>query len=361
MEPKLDETSNQNNLLTNFGFLESLLKSHNQPYNKNSMSLDEFFMNLHRIIFSYEDGSKKSYVEKIETFFKIMIKNSIRLKKDSLLFKSVSYFIKNGFNLFINVLQDKKVIKLQEFYDKLLDILEPDKIEKQFKYNEGEVEKALNIIEFKNVMANITFKNKIMCFILFFFRDFIKENDKIIMDDIGIYLKGKNITEFYENYDKIIAEKNKSDNENILESIDKNENKDDLSDNNNGKTKNYPSNNKDKDMTETCFSDDLNLANINLSKELENINSNGKENKSINNEDILDKIKKLSKEIEDLKAKEITSKKEIEDLKKKEITSKQEIEDLKKKVEKIGPMEKNIEELQKKTELLDKKLSYHYK
>ena len=210
-------------------------------------------------------------------------------------------------------------------------------------------------------MANITFKNKIMCFILFFFRDFIKENDKIIMDDIGIYLKGKNITEFHENYDKIIAEKNKSDNENILESIDKNENKDDLSDNNNGKTKNYPSNNKDKDMTETCFSDDLNLANINLSKELENINSNGKENKSINNEDILDKIKKLSKEIEDLKAKEITSKKEIEDLKKKEITSKQEIEDLKKKVEKIGPMEKNIEELQKKTELLDKKLSYHYK
>ena len=237
MEPKLDETSNQNNLLTNFGFLESLLKSHNQPYNKNSMSLDEFFMNLHRIIFRYEDGSKKSYVEKTETFFKIMIKNSIRLKKDSLLFKSVSYFIKNFFNLFINVLQDKKVIKLQEFYDKLLDILEPDKIGKQFKYNEGEVEKALNIIEFKNVMANITFKNKIMCFILFFFRDFIKENDKIIMDDIGIYLKGKNITEFYENYDKIIAEKNKSDNENILESIDKNENKDDLSDNNNGKTK----------------------------------------------------------------------------------------------------------------------------
>ena len=129
MEPKLDETSNQNNLLTNFGFLETLLKSHNQPYNKNSMSLDEFFMNLHRIIFSYEDGSKKSYVEKTETFFKLMIKNSIRLKKDSLLFKSVSYFI--------------------------------------------------------------------------------KENDKIIMDDIGIYLKGKNITEFYENYDKIIAEKNK--------------------------------------------------------------------------------------------------------------------------------------------------------
>ena len=172
MEPKLDETSNQNNLLNNFGFLESLLKSHNQPYNKNSMSLDEFFMNLHRIIFSYEDGSKKSYVEKIETFFKIMIKNSIRLKKDSLLFKSVSYFIKNGFNLFINVLQDKKVIKLQEFYDKILDILEPDKIEKQFKYNEGEVEKALNIIEFKMLWQTLHLRIK-LCVSFYFFSEIL--------------------------------------------------------------------------------------------------------------------------------------------------------------------------------------------
>jgi len=136
-----------------------------------------------------------------------MIRNSIRLELDSLLLKTPSYFIRKGFGLFISVLKSDKVTTKKEFNNLLLNVLDSSKIEDDFSINKGEVEKALNIAEFKIAMSNVKFKNKIMCFVLLFFRKFIQENDKIILGDLKDVLTENNISNFYEKYDKEITKK----------------------------------------------------------------------------------------------------------------------------------------------------------
>ena len=131
MEPKEQEQ----NILTKYGYLESLLKHYSNPYDKNNLSLKEYFILLHRIIFGIQDSSKKSDVERTEKFFNELIKTSLRLDKDSLLFKTVSYFIQNGFDEFIKVLKDSKVTTPKEFNKSLLNILNSEKIENNFQLN----------------------------------------------------------------------------------------------------------------------------------------------------------------------------------------------------------------------------------
>jgi hypothetical protein len=273
-----------------------------------------------------------------------MIKNSIRIEQDSILFKTLSYFIRKGFDLFIKVLKSKEVTSKKEFNNLLLDVLDPEEIEKYFKLKKGEVEKALNIAEFKKAMSKIKFVNKIICFVLFFFRKFIDDEDKTILDDIKNITTENNIIKFYEKYNIEIEEKNKQVDTKISEEINKNEIKDDLLENNDTEQKKEISPSKEKDMTETGLSEDSNQINANLMKELLNNNANEQENKPLNNEDFRSLICKLTKEIEDLKAYKSTSQNEIIDLKKK--------------VNKIDPLEKTVQELQQKIELLDKKLSF---
>lgn len=344
MEPKFDDTLDNENLLSKFAYLESILKSHNQPYNKESINMKEYLICLHRIIFGLQGNSNKEYVETTENFFKIMIKNSIRIEQDSILFKTLSYFIRKGFDLFIKVLKSKEVTSKKEFNNLLLDVLDPEEIEKYFKLKKGEVEKALNIAEFKKAMSKIKFVNKIICFVLFFFRKFIDDEDKTILDDIKNITTENNIIKFYEKYNIEIEEKNKQVDTKISEEINKNEIKDDLLENNDTEQKKEISPSKEKDMTETGLSEDSNQINANLMKELLNNNANEQENKPLNNEDFRSLICKLTKEIEDLKAYKSTSQNEIIDLKKK--------------VNKIDPLEKTVQELQQKIELLDKKLSF---
>jgi hypothetical protein len=111
MEPKEQEK----NLLTEYGYLESLLKHYSNPYDKKNLSLEEYFILLHRIIFKIQGTSKQSDVERTEQFFCKLIKTSLRLDKDSILFKALSYFIQKGFDEFIKVLKDSKVTTPREF------------------------------------------------------------------------------------------------------------------------------------------------------------------------------------------------------------------------------------------------------
>ena len=83
-----------------------------------------------------------------------------------------------------------------------------EKIENNFQLNKGEVEKVLNIPAFKNTFTKLKFKNKIMCFILFLFRDFVEKKDQQIMDGIKGYLDENNINSFYTMYDKEIEKAN---------------------------------------------------------------------------------------------------------------------------------------------------------
>ena len=343
MEPKFDDTLNKENLFPKFGYLELILKSHNQPYNNKSMTMEQYLICLHRIVFGAQGNSNEEYVQKTENFFKIMIRNSIRLEQDSILFRTLSYFIRKGFDLFISVLKSDKVTSKKELNQLLLEVLDTAKIEDDFNINKGEIEKAMNIAEFKKAMSNVKFKNKIMCFVLLFFRKFIQENDKIILGDLKDILTENNISNFYEKYDKEITKKNKQEDAKISEEIDKNEIKDDLLENKDMEQKNEISPNKEKEMTETGLSEDSNKVNANLAQELLNNNSNDKDNNPLNNKNIRDIVGKLTKEIEDLKAYKLASNKEIEELKTK--------------VGNIGSLQESVKALEKKTELLDKKLS----
>ena len=191
-------------------------------------------------------------------------------------------------------------------------------------------------------MTKLKFKNKIMCFIMFFFRKFIEEEkDQILLEEIKKYIEEKNISSFYQKLDKEIEEKNNPEN---IENVDKNEIKGESFDYDDKKENIDNSSNKEKDMTETGMSEDTNLVNYNLSKELLDINNtNERNNKPLNNEEMQEMILKLSKEVDDLK--------------KKEVVSNEKIKTLEEKVDKVDALEKNVEDLNKGMKLLDQKLS----
>ena len=328
MEPESVDNLNEENILSKYQYLESLLKSYSSTYDKKSISLNEYFIHLHRVVFRYQNKSNKSDVEMTENFFQLLIKNSLKLDINSILFKSLSYFIQNGFDLFINVLKSDKVTTKKEFNNLLLGVLDTVEIGKKFKIFGGEIENTLNIKEFKKAMTKVKFKNKIMCFIMFFFRKFIQEEkDQILLEEIKKYIEEKNISSFYQKLDEEIEEKNNPEN---IENVDKNEIKGESFDYDDKKENIDNSSNKEKDMTETGMSEDTNLVNYNLSKELLDINNtNERNNKPLNNEEMQEMILKLSKEVDDLK----------------------------KKVDKVNALEKNVEDLNKGMKLLDQKLS----
>ena len=225
MESNFDEALKQDNLLTRYPYLESLLKYYTPSFDKKSLTMNDYLIILKRITYPYKENSDIKLVNKTENIFHIMIKNSIRLDKDSILFKVLSYFIQKGFDLFISALKAEEVVSKKQFNKSLLDMLNSENIEKFFNLSEGDVEKCLKLVQFKKVMKKVKFTNKIVCFILLFFRKFIEEKVKIIIEEISQYIKEKDINDFYNMYNE--GEKNKED-EKVIENNDKNENKDDL-------------------------------------------------------------------------------------------------------------------------------------
>lgn len=91
--------------------------------------MEQYLICLHRIVFGAQGNSNEEYVQKTENFFKIMIRNSIRLEQDSILFRTLSYFIRKGFDLFISVLKSDKVTSKKELNQLLLEVLDTAKIE----------------------------------------------------------------------------------------------------------------------------------------------------------------------------------------------------------------------------------------
>ena len=96
------ESGNYNNpkqeiFLEKYPYLLPLLQ-HYYPTNYiTCISMDDYIVFLNRIVFKYSKSSDSETVDDIKNFFFILIKNSIRMNMDSILFKALSYFIKEGF------------------------------------------------------------------------------------------------------------------------------------------------------------------------------------------------------------------------------------------------------------------------
>ena len=219
-----------------------------------------------------------------------------------------------------------------------MNILNSEKIEDSFQLKRGEVEKVLNIPAFKNTFTKLKFKNKIMCFILFLFRDFVEKKDQQIMDGIKGYLNEDNINSFYTIYDKEIENANIPENVNNINNSEAN----DVNQDNENMTPiqktNESSPNQEKETETPAVSEN---SNINKSLVQELSSSNGNETKSlINNEDNLAQIKN-----------------ELEDLRKVNETLNKKIDELNEKIKEIVPLKNKVAELETNYKILDKKLS----
>jgi len=138
-------------------------------------------------------------------FFRILVKNSIRLDKNSIAFKVLSYLVQKGFDKFILILKDEKSTFLKKYISLLLGILKRKEILQKFNLAKQEVENCLNLTEFVNVIQSESMKsynNKLFFFVLLFFSEFVTENDQIISEEIKKYLKEKEIKNFYEMLEK---------------------------------------------------------------------------------------------------------------------------------------------------------------
>lgn len=349
MESQLDNALKQEKI---YDFLESVIEPYGQTCDSKSISMKEYFIKLHRIIYKYNSHSDESIVNDIEYFFEIMIKNMLRTKLDSILFKVLSYFIKIGFNLFVDAMKGAKVTTKIELNEKLLDILDSPKIEKHFSLCAGQVETVLNIDEFKKTLQKMKSK-KLMYFVLFFFRKFIDEKDEFIMNDIKKNMDEKKIDKFYKRYDQEIILNTKQEETNASEITDKNEFKGDILDDNELKQE---TNNLIIKVNDIYDKGSPEITNIDKNDSIKNSNnnSNNKEINPDNNDDISTKINKLFQEIHDLKEKDEQKSKEIQDLKAKEEQSKKTIQT---NVGKITILEKTVKELKDGIEILNDKLS----
>ena len=206
MEP-LEEK--KENFFEKYEYLEKLLKNYRYPIDRDSMNMKEYLMLIHRMIFTLQNNSKKKLVKDVEEMFCILIENSIKMDKNTILFKTLTYFIQKGFELFIATLKSKEVISEDEFIQKLLNVLDPKDIAKSFNSNEIDIEKELNLSIFKKVIIKKKpkFVNIIFSFPLFFLNKFIHENIAGIKDKIIEKINEKYINRFDETFKEAILDK----------------------------------------------------------------------------------------------------------------------------------------------------------
>ena len=186
-----------------YEYLEKLLKHYDSYVDKNNMNMEQYLILINRIIFKYSSVSNKKSIEQVKNLFNILIENSVKLDNNSILFKTLVYFIQNGFDLFIQTIKSTKVTSEKEFIKELLYILDSKEIAKSFNLNPIDIENELDISVFKGVIIKkkLTFVKKIFSFPLFFFIKFIQENDKDIKDKIIQYIDKEYINEFYHSLD----------------------------------------------------------------------------------------------------------------------------------------------------------------
>ena len=123
MESEFEYMLKQENILKRYKYLESIMKHYSRPYDKNSLSMNDCLIDITKIIHSLEKNSNENDVKKVEMFFLILVKNSIRLDKNSIAFKVLSYLIQQHFDSFVNILKDYKSTSLKKYISSLLHIL----------------------------------------------------------------------------------------------------------------------------------------------------------------------------------------------------------------------------------------------
>ena len=203
MEPKDTNSQSKETFFEKYPYLEPLLNYYDLRYDKVNITMDDYIIILNRIILKYQKNSIPEMVDEIKNFFIIIIKNSIRMNRDSILFKALSYFIKEGFDHFISTLKIDKIITLPKFMSGLFSKVNEKKIAKSFNLDKIEVETELKLITLKKALKDKKFnlKQKLGGYIFLFFRDFIEQKDEEIKVEIFKYIKEKDWNGFYERYE----------------------------------------------------------------------------------------------------------------------------------------------------------------
>lgn len=322
MEPKTIDSKkqDQDNLLKKFEYMKYLLIYSKQKNDLNDLSMKEYLVKLHRIVLDYSSKSNEELVDKVENIFFILIENSIRIDQNTILYKVLTYFIKNGFDLFIQTMKAEKKISVSEFKKQLLDLFDSEKIAKSLNLESKEVEKELNITPFKKAFNRIklTYIQKVACFILLFFRKFVQEKDEAINIELYKYIKKDKINQFYELFDKNISEKKDKRGKTVIYKKEK-----DSNDSDETKQKSDESNkeNDKKDISgeevESQLRDKMITKNVIRSTENDYKiieKSSSKDEEIVTRKEFNDIVMKLKKEIETLKTKNDESDDKIGDL-----------------------------------------------
>ena len=188
-----------------YQYLQPLLDHYDISYDKHGITMDDYLVYLNRIVLKYSKGFIHEKIENISNFFFIIIKGSIRLNRDSILFKALSYFIQKGFDYFISSLKTEETITPLKFSKELFSILNEEKIAKFFNLDKMEVEKELAKVTLKKVgkKMKFNFKQKLGSYTFLFFRDLIDKDDKEIKDELFKFIKEKDWNDFYNLYKEL--------------------------------------------------------------------------------------------------------------------------------------------------------------
>ncbi len=233
MEQNDTNVQNKEVFLAKYSYLEPLLQHYKKPYDRASLNMDEYIIILNKIILENEKGSEPKIIDNTKNFFFILVKYSIRMNADNVLFKALSYFIQEGFNFFISSLKSKENVAPRVFVKELFRKINEEKIAEYFAIDKLEVEKELKLNTLKKAIKEkkFKFKQKFGCYIFLFFRNFVEQNDKEITNELYKYIKEKDWVSFYEIYEKYkiyddfdrkfnsIFHKNSSDKNEIMKNI----------------------------------------------------------------------------------------------------------------------------------------------
>ena len=188
-----------------YQYLQPLLDHYDISYDKQGITMDDYLVYLNRIVLKYSKGSLPEKIDNISNFFSTIIKGSVRLNMDSILFKALSYFIPKGFDYFISSLKTEETITPLKVSKELFSILNEEKIAKFFNLDKMEVEKELAKVTLKKVgkKKKFNFKQKIGSYIFLFYRDLIEQDDKEIKDELFKFIKEKDWNDFYKLYKEL--------------------------------------------------------------------------------------------------------------------------------------------------------------
>ena len=187
-----------------YSYLEPLLKHYEIPYDRASLNMDDYIIILNKIVLKYIKTSEPKIIDNIKNFFFLLVKYSIRMNADTVLFKALSYFIQEGFNFFISSLKSDENVAPPIFIKQLFLKINEEKIAEYFAIDKLELEKELKLNTLKKAMKekNFKFKQKFGCYLFLFFRNFVEQNDKEITNELYKYIKEKDWVSFHEIYEK---------------------------------------------------------------------------------------------------------------------------------------------------------------